>query len=46
MDVDSEAVLKMIQDDGAFDLLRQKVVDHLKENVSLKTIARTWHIFD
>ncbi len=39
MDDDSEAVLKKIMDDGTFDELRQKLVDHLKKNVRLHNNA-------
>lgn len=38
MEDDSEAVLKKIMDDGTFDELRQKLVEHLKKNVSVTEI--------
>ncbi|BDA49820.1 hypothetical protein COCOBI_14-4400 [Coccomyxa sp. Obi] len=36
VDDDSEAVLKKIMDDGTFDELRQKLVEHLKKNEELQ----------
>ncbi|CAL8464308.1 g3843 [Coccomyxa elongata] len=40
MDDDSEAVLKKIMDDGTFDELRQKLVEHLKKNEELQQFTQ------
>ena len=38
-DDDAEAVLTNLMDSGAFDELRQQLVQHLKQNVSSSPLA-------
>lgn len=47
-EIESKAVIKKIMDDGTFDELRHKVVERLKEDVSLtqNNISDFWSSVD